>query len=177
MSIQHPAGRGSHFWLIRKSLPAATKLGQGNIFTSVCQEFCPRGEGVCLSACWDTPPPRRHPPDQTSPVPDTPQTWHPWVKSRHVSGKEDLNVAKCNKIQGITSWRKTPIGPDTPRTRHTPQTRTPWEQTPLGAETSPEKTVPHGLRAAGTHPTGMHSCFVMVIYEKNNFGQKVLTEL
>ena len=28
-------------------------LGQGNIFRSVCQEFCPQG-GVCLSACWDT---------------------------------------------------------------------------------------------------------------------------
>ena len=25
-------------------LPAATKLGQGNIFRSVCQEFCPQGE-------------------------------------------------------------------------------------------------------------------------------------
>ena len=30
-------------------LPAATKLGQGNIFTSVCQEFCPQG-GVRVSA-------------------------------------------------------------------------------------------------------------------------------
>ena len=38
-------------------LPPATKLGQGNIFRSVCQEFCPRGGGVCLSACWDTTPP------------------------------------------------------------------------------------------------------------------------
>ena len=27
-------------------LPSATKLGQGNIFRSVCQEFCPRGGGV-----------------------------------------------------------------------------------------------------------------------------------
>ena len=44
-------------------LPAATKLGQGNIFTSVSQEFCPQGgEGVCLSACWDTPPRSRPPP-------------------------------------------------------------------------------------------------------------------
>ena len=56
-------------------------LGQGNIFRSVCQEFCPQGR-VCLSACWDTiplppgagtPPPgagtplSRHPPDQASP--------------------------------------------------------------------------------------------------------------
>ena len=24
-------------------LPPATKLGQGNIFSSVCQEFCPQG--------------------------------------------------------------------------------------------------------------------------------------
>ena len=62
-------------------LPAATKLGQGNIFTSVCQEFCPRGggEGVCLSACWDTPStpppdqPGRPPPDQADP-PGTRQT-------------------------------------------------------------------------------------------------------
>ena len=28
-------------------------LGQGNIFGSVCREFCSQGEGVCLSACWD----------------------------------------------------------------------------------------------------------------------------
>ena len=27
-------------------LPPATKLGQGNIFRSVCQEFCSQGEGV-----------------------------------------------------------------------------------------------------------------------------------
>ena len=26
-------------------LPPATKLGQGNIFRSVCQEFCPQGRG------------------------------------------------------------------------------------------------------------------------------------
>ena len=39
-------------------------LGQGNIFSSVCQKFCPRGV-VCLSACWDTthtPLARRPPP-------------------------------------------------------------------------------------------------------------------
>ena len=55
------------------SLPSATKLRQGNIFTSMCQEFCPRREGgVCLSGCWDTPPwadtpPSKHPPRQTPP--------------------------------------------------------------------------------------------------------------
>ena len=89
-------------------LPAATKLGQGNIFTSVCQEFCPQGgEGVCLSACWDTPPRTSPPPEQTPPP-----------------------------------------GPGTPRSRHPPGPGTPpWKQ-----------TAAYGLRAAGTHPTGMHSC-------------------
>ena len=43
-------------------LPAATKLGQGNIFTGVCLST---GGGVCFSACWDIPPgpdPPNHPP-------------------------------------------------------------------------------------------------------------------
>ena len=39
-------------------LPPATKLGQGNIFRSMCQEFCPRGGGAGVSAhCRG-----RHPP-------------------------------------------------------------------------------------------------------------------
>ena len=57
-----------------------TKLRKGNVFTSACQEFCPRGgdlpqcmlgytpRGVCLSACWNTPPsPRADPPGQAPP--------------------------------------------------------------------------------------------------------------
>ena len=36
-------------------LPPATKLGQGYIFTGVC-DFVHGGGGVCLSACWDTTP-------------------------------------------------------------------------------------------------------------------------
>ena len=34
-------------------LPAATKLGQGYIFTGVCHSV---NRGVCLSACWDAHP-------------------------------------------------------------------------------------------------------------------------
>ena len=38
-----------HCWnchaLFTVSLPPATKLGQGNIFRSICQEFCPGGGG------------------------------------------------------------------------------------------------------------------------------------
>ena len=32
-------------------LPPATKLGQGNIFRSVCQELCPQGGGVGIPIC------------------------------------------------------------------------------------------------------------------------------
>ena len=49
-------------------LPASTKLGQGNIFTSVC--LSTEGRGVCLSTCWDTHPPRAdHPPSAADPPP------------------------------------------------------------------------------------------------------------
>ena len=34
--------------IFTKYLPPATKLGQGNIFRSVCQEFCPQGKGACV---------------------------------------------------------------------------------------------------------------------------------
>ena len=49
-----------------------TKFEQGNIFRSVCQEFCPQG-GVCLSA-FGIPPP---PPPAGTPKQASPQTRHP----------------------------------------------------------------------------------------------------
>ena len=52
--------------------------GQGNVFTGVCHSLCSQGEGVCLSACWDTtspPGPGRHPlRSDTPPGPGR----HPW---------------------------------------------------------------------------------------------------
>ena len=47
-----------------RQLPPATKLGQGYIFTGVCDSV----NGVCLSACWD-PPRSRHPPRADTPPP------------------------------------------------------------------------------------------------------------
>ena len=67
----------------------------------------------------------------------------------------------------------------TPRSRHPPpreqtpleQTSTPPEQTPPprpDISPLPEKQTPaYGLRAAGTHPTGMHSCSMMLFLEFN----------
>ena len=59
-------------------LPAATKLGQGNIFTGICLSTGGRGEGrgVCLSACWDTPPDQAPPREQTSPRTRPPRSRH-----------------------------------------------------------------------------------------------------
>ena len=45
----------------------ATKLGQGNVLTGICDSVN-RGGGFCLSACWDTTPPRsRRPPEADTP--------------------------------------------------------------------------------------------------------------
>ena len=84
-----------HTILYNPFLPAATKLGQGNIFRSVCQEFCPLGGRVSASVHAGI-----HPP--------------------------------------------------------------PWEQTPPGADPPGKQTAAYGQRAGGTHPTGMHSCFIAV---------------
>ena len=44
-------------------------LGQGNIFRSVCQEFCPQGEGLpqCMLGYHPLPPRSRHPPRAGTP--------------------------------------------------------------------------------------------------------------
>ena len=70
-------------------LPATTKLGQGNVFTSVC--LSTGGEG-CLPQCMlrYTPPPGADPPweqtprPDTPPGPDTPRSRHP--RTRHPPG-------------------------------------------------------------------------------------------
>ena len=62
-------------------LPAATKLGQGNIFTSVCQEFCPQGGRVSASVHAGISPPEQSPPDHAPPGPGTPLSRPP--QSRH----------------------------------------------------------------------------------------------
>ena len=115
------------------------------------------GGGVCLSACWDTPPGSRHPPEQTPP------------------------------------WEQTPPGADIPWEQTAPQIRhTPPEQTPPGADTPPlrsrhptlqEQTPPprkqtpaYSQWAAGTHPTGMYSCFRSVCQEFCSQGRGVVSQ-
>ena len=67
-------GRSSIFEDRKISLPPATKLGEGYVFTGICDSVN-RG-GVCLSACWDTPlhsrPPGADSPQEQTPPPEQP---------------------------------------------------------------------------------------------------------
>ena len=81
------------------------------VFTPVCQSFCSQGEGVCLSACWDTTTPRsRHPPEQTPPsTRQNPRSRPPRTGP---------------PLEQTPPLKQTPPGADTPL-EQTP----PWEQT------------------------------------------------
>ena len=65
----------------------------------------------------------------------------------------------------------TPPGQTPPGSRHPPGVDPPLEQSPPRADTLPpgsrpphpgKQTAAYGQRAAGTHPTGMHSCSHMI---------------
>ena len=141
--IRSASGQYASYWN-GFLLPPAMKLVQGYVFTGVCDSVH-RGGAV---------------PDQVPP-----QTRYSPLDQVHPPGT-----------------RYTP-GPGTPpRTRYTPQPGTPPDQvhptppprtryTPLGPGTPPDQVHPppgpgtpppgpgrYGLRAGGTHPTGMHSC-------------------
>ena len=90
----------------------------------------PGGRVFCLSACWDTPAP--------------PQSRYPPDQADTLGGG---CLPQC--MLGYT-----PPGADTaPRPgRHPPRANSP----PPGSRLNQA----YGLRAAGTHPTGMHSCFL-----------------
>ena len=86
---------------------------------------CPQGEGVCLSACWDTTP-------------------HPW--SRHPPGSRHTPTADTPPEQ-TPPKADTPLGADTPRSRHTPP-----EQTPFRSRYPPEQTPPRTDTPQSRHP-------------------------
>ena len=85
-----------------KFLPPATKLGQGYVFTRVCDSV---HRGVCLSACWDS----THTPRAGNPPgADTPRSRHP-LGADHPPW-EQTPTAQCmlwdtgNKRAVCTCW-------------------------------------------------------------------------
>ena len=101
-------------------------MGHGNVFTSVC--LSTGGRGVCLSACWDTPPdqapPGSRPPsldqappqEQTLPREQTASPTPPPPESRHPPGA-DTPLPRPGTPREQTPLTRHPPGPGTP----------PWE--------------------------------------------------
>ena len=115
-------------------------MRQGNVFISVCQEFCPRGRGVyhthysplsrhsLPSACWDTHPPAQCMLGYTHPCPVHVGIW---------STSRWYADTPCPVHAGI----------------HTPLPSACWD-----THTPAQCMLGCGQQAGGTHPTGMHSC-------------------
>ena len=127
--------------ILLSSLPPATKLGQGYVFTGVCDSV--HGGGVCLSACWDTTPPLGA---------DTPQSRHP-LRSRHPRRSRHPPPG-ADTPQADTPGSRHPQSRHPQGSRAPPRADTPQEQTPPSAEHAGR----YGQCAGGTHPTGMQSC-------------------
>ena len=112
-------------------------LGQGNIFIGVCQEFCSQG-GVSASVHAGIHPPR----EQTPSGADTPGSRCP---------------QKQTPLEQTPPPQQTPPGADPPRSRHTP----------LRSRHPPPPRAEHAGRysqcTGGTHPTGMHSCYIIYL--------------
>ena len=173
-----------HTLNIPKLLPPATKLGQGYVFTGVCDSVH-GGEYLTRYTPLPQPGTPPSPPDQVPPRTRYP----PWDQVPPLGPGTPPRT------------RYTPPGPGTPPgTRYTPPGpgTPPWDQVPPrdqvhppgpgtpprdqvhppGPGTPPQDQVPppgtrytppgpgrYGLRAGGTHPTGMHSCFFLQFNE------------
>ena len=143
-------------------LPAATKLGQGNIFTSVClstgrsasvhagmhppQEQTPPGSGQ--------PPQSRHPLwEQTPPGADTPQKADSSIRSMSGWYASYWNAFLLHLCVILFTGREGGL-PNPPGNQTWGVGQTPGCRPPHADPRIPQQ-------AGGTHPTGMHSCLIV----------------
>ena len=161
-------------------LPAAMKLGQGNIFTSVCLFT----GGFCLSACWDahpldqtalgpdptgtrpTPPPsgtRPPPPEADSSIRSTSSQytshWNAFLLHMSVIlSTGGLPQCMLGYPPGTSKEQTTPLGPGHIQTRPHP-----GADPPTGADIPPCSACWYGGQVGDMHPTGMQSCFLLLL--------------
>ena len=136
------SGKGKFLILKYSLLPAATKLGQGNVFTGVCDSVH-SGGGVSASVHAGIPHPTSHPGppgirpllEQTPPRDKTPQSRH-----SHPPGPDPPGAD--------TSLGQDPPGPDPPGAN------TPLGQDPPGADTPPRTRHIHTPPRADPPPPG-----------------------
>ena len=136
------------------------------IFLQACVKNCPQGEGGgCLPQCML---------GYTPPGPGTP----PWSRPPKAEPPRPSTPPGADTPPPTRPGTHPPPGPGTPP----PQPGTPpLEQTPprpgthtRGADPPPGKqTAVYGQRAAGTHPTGMHSCLWQVFTKVQGFSATV----
>ena len=84
---------------------------------------------------------------------------HSFYRPQRSCGQGYVFTHVCDSVNGGVSRQGDPPGRENPRTRQTLQAgRTPLDQAVPPGKQTPE----YSLRAAGTHPTGMHSCFLEI---------------
>ena len=96
----HCSGQYASYWNAFLLLLPTTKLGQGYIFTGICDSVH-RG-GVCLSACWDTTPPG---PGTPLGAGTPPRTRHnPWTRHPPEAGTPPgaEHAGRCGQRAGGT---------------------------------------------------------------------------
>ena len=126
---------------------------------------------------WQVHPPAGTPPGRYTPQTGTPpsgrytpQAGTPPGQVHHPPGRytpppwQVHPPGRYPPLAGTPPQAGTPLGRyTTPPGRYTP----PWQVHPPAGTPPPEQQTPeYGQRSAGTHPTGMHSCFLLSFVEQ-----------
>ena len=162
------------------SLPPATKLGQGYVFTGMCDSVQGGGLPQCMLGYHtpgaDTPNRSRHPSPPGSRHPPTAEhagRYGQCVGGTHPTGMQsclyyycpqmklwegNVFTPVCDSVHGGVSqhamgWRGLPLGLG--------GCTAPWADIPLGQTHSLEMTI----EVDGTHPAGMHPCCILFYLE------------
>ena len=140
---------------VRNCYRPQRSCGQGNIFTPVCHSVCRGGGGLpqCMLGCH--PPDQADPPRSDTPLDQTPlgQGRPPLRPGRHPP--QDQADTPPRPGRSPRPGRQSPPNPISPPPTQ-PSSQPPRDQ----ADPPREQTPAYSLRAAGTHPTGMHSCLI-----------------